>query len=254
MKLPLLLKTIRIKNNLTQEQLSEKLFVSHQTISKWENGINVPSIDNLLMLSDVYNISLDELLRGSSYFRKPFLVGKKVSLLRIVFIGITWLLISLFFTGFGYQPIWLFLLVFLLGGINTICVVIDDYWIITDKGISIFKYPKPYLKKLKVIFQMLIKKETNQQFVSYKNIEVLEIVYTKKNRMSPFDFNPDYFYIRLTTTSMNKVDLQITTKFIEYLPQAISYIEKRKISVSDKDELIPVIVAGKNLFAHMNDK
>ena len=72
--------------------------------------------------------------------------------------------------------------------------------------------------------------------------------------MSPFDFNPDYFYIRLTTTSMNKVDLQITTKFIEYLPQTISYIEKRKISVSDKDELIPVIVAGKNLFAYMNDK
>lgn len=72
--------------------------------------------------------------------------------------------------------------------------------------------------------------------------------------MSPFDFNPDYFYIRLTTTSMNKVDLQMTKKFIEYLPQAISYVEKRKVSVSDKDELIPAIVAGKNLFAYMNDK
>lgn len=158
MKLSLLLKTFRIKNELTQEQLADKLFVSHQTISKWETGINVPSIDNLLLLSDIYNISLDELLRGGAYFRKPFLVGKKISFLRILKISILWLFISLFFTGFGYQPVWIFLLVFILGGISILCVVIENYWIITNKGIIIREYPNSYLKKLNIIFQSLTKK------------------------------------------------------------------------------------------------
>ena len=64
---------------MTQEQLADKIHVSHQTISKWENGINIPSIDNLLILSDLYNISLDELIRGGNFFRKPFMIWKKVS-------------------------------------------------------------------------------------------------------------------------------------------------------------------------------
>ena len=48
---------------LTQEQLAEKLDVSRQAVAKWENGETYPDIDNLISLSDIFNITLDRLLK-----------------------------------------------------------------------------------------------------------------------------------------------------------------------------------------------
>lgn len=59
-----LLKQARMKFSLTQEQIAEKLFVSRQTISNWENGKSYPDIISVIKLSDLYSISLDELLKG----------------------------------------------------------------------------------------------------------------------------------------------------------------------------------------------
>lgn len=58
------LKEERMKSNLTQEQVAEKLFVSRQTISNWENEKSYPDIMSIIKLSDLYSISLDELLKG----------------------------------------------------------------------------------------------------------------------------------------------------------------------------------------------
>ncbi|GGI66562.1 helix-turn-helix transcriptional regulator [Enterococcus alcedinis] len=56
------LKEIRIKNNLTQEGLGEHLFLTRQTISKWETGKSVPDLENLILLSKLYQVSLDQLV------------------------------------------------------------------------------------------------------------------------------------------------------------------------------------------------
>lgn len=53
---------LRKKNNLSQEDLAEKLGVSRQAISKWERGETSPDTDNLISLANLYRISLDELL------------------------------------------------------------------------------------------------------------------------------------------------------------------------------------------------
>ena len=50
--------------NMTQEALAEMLSVSRQTISNWENGRSYPDIASIISLSDVYNITLDSLLKG----------------------------------------------------------------------------------------------------------------------------------------------------------------------------------------------
>lgn len=52
-----LLKIRRIDNNFTQEQVANLLRVTTQAVSKWETGQSMPSIDNLLYLSDLYNVS-----------------------------------------------------------------------------------------------------------------------------------------------------------------------------------------------------
>lgn len=56
------LQYFRKKSNLTQEELAEKLFVSRTAVSKWESGRGMPSISSLKAISEVFNVSIDELL------------------------------------------------------------------------------------------------------------------------------------------------------------------------------------------------
>ncbi|MFQ8988861.1 helix-turn-helix domain-containing protein [Roseburia intestinalis] len=56
---------LRKAHNLTQEQLAEQLNVSRQSISKWESGQCIPDADKLKLLSDIFNVSIDFLLKPS---------------------------------------------------------------------------------------------------------------------------------------------------------------------------------------------
>lgn len=58
------LKHYRQQFELSKEALAEKLFISRQTISNWETGRSYPDLRSLLMLSDLFNVSLDELVKG----------------------------------------------------------------------------------------------------------------------------------------------------------------------------------------------
>lgn len=60
------LKEKRMEQQLTQEQLSEKIFVSRKTISNWETGKTTPDIDSLIRLANLFNLSLDNLLLEGS--------------------------------------------------------------------------------------------------------------------------------------------------------------------------------------------
>lgn len=64
MKLGRQIKYYRNRDQLSQEQLAEKIYVSRQSISNWENEKSYPDIHNLLMLSVLFDISLDELVKG----------------------------------------------------------------------------------------------------------------------------------------------------------------------------------------------
>ena len=54
---------LRKQHNLSQEKVAEKLKVARQTVSKWELGETTPEMDKLIMISELYNITLDELVK-----------------------------------------------------------------------------------------------------------------------------------------------------------------------------------------------
>lgn len=56
------LKKIRKDNNLSQEELAEKLRVSRQSVSKWEQGLAYPEMDKVLQICKMFNVSMDDLL------------------------------------------------------------------------------------------------------------------------------------------------------------------------------------------------
>ena len=58
------LKELRIENNFSQEKLAEILNVSRQTISNWENERSYPDVHNVIMLCDIYSVSLNTLMKG----------------------------------------------------------------------------------------------------------------------------------------------------------------------------------------------
>ena len=56
---------LRKEHHLSQEELAEKIGISRQAVSKWERAESSPDTDNLILLSKLYHISIDELLRTS---------------------------------------------------------------------------------------------------------------------------------------------------------------------------------------------
>lgn len=63
-KIGTLLKKLRNEKGLTQEQFAQVVNVSNRTVSRWENGNNMPDLDILIQISDYYEIDLRELLDG----------------------------------------------------------------------------------------------------------------------------------------------------------------------------------------------
>lgn len=58
--------TLRTQKGLSQGDLAERLGVSRQSVSKWETDASVPELEKLLALSDLFDLSLDELVRGDA--------------------------------------------------------------------------------------------------------------------------------------------------------------------------------------------
>ena len=58
------LQKLRTNENLTQEELAEKLYVSRTAISKWESGRGYPSIDSLKAIAKYFHVTIDELIGG----------------------------------------------------------------------------------------------------------------------------------------------------------------------------------------------
>ncbi len=58
------IKTLRLSKSMTQEQLAKALHVSAQAVSKWENGKSYPDIHSLLLLSALFDVSLNQLIKG----------------------------------------------------------------------------------------------------------------------------------------------------------------------------------------------
>lgn len=72
------IKKYRNKLEISQEKLAEKIYVSRQSISNWENDKNYPDINSLIRLSEVFQVSLDILIKGDVEKMKKEIGGKDI--------------------------------------------------------------------------------------------------------------------------------------------------------------------------------
>ena len=73
------LKEARQNSGMTQEDVANKIMVSRVTVSHWENGKSLPDIVSLISLSDLYSISLDELVKGDPIMAEKVKKDKKTA-------------------------------------------------------------------------------------------------------------------------------------------------------------------------------
>lgn len=78
MELNAQIKKYRTELNLSQEELAEKVYVTRQTISNWENGKSYPDVHSLLLLGSLFNVSLDQLIKGDIETMKEIINEQEV--------------------------------------------------------------------------------------------------------------------------------------------------------------------------------
>ena len=98
MELGKTIKRLRTEQNWSQETLAEQAYVSRQTVSNWETEKSYPDVHSLLILSDLFGVSLDELVKGDVEIMKNTVQNEDAKTLkRLHWLGIG----SLFALMFG---------------------------------------------------------------------------------------------------------------------------------------------------------
>lgn len=103
------IKNQRLKRNWTQEQLADILNVSRPTISSWEVGRNYPDLETIVAISDLFEISLDKLLRGDKKMLEQITDDTKVrksQTKKIKLFSVGFIILSLIILVLSYKSIY----------------------------------------------------------------------------------------------------------------------------------------------------
>lgn len=93
------IKKLRIKNNLSQLEFAEKLGVTPQAVSKWENGKNIPDISIIKQISKEFNVNIEEIINGEEKVKK----SKITLILILLFIIISIVILIILNKSSNYQ-------------------------------------------------------------------------------------------------------------------------------------------------------
>ncbi|WP_296013067.1 helix-turn-helix domain-containing protein [uncultured Adlercreutzia sp.] len=105
MELPQQLKANRERLGLTQEDVAQRIFVSRQTMSSWETGKTYPDVQSLLLLSNLFGVSIDSFVKGDVETMKETIVKDAVRMERLS-IGMVGLLLAGVACLVGWDLIW----------------------------------------------------------------------------------------------------------------------------------------------------
>ena len=188
-------------------------------------------------------------ISGFSNLDKSVTVGHKVNILHVILGLVLVILVSLFMTGFGYQPWWVLGLIILVGIFITLPTCFSGYWQINKNGITVLSYSSNDVKKL---MQLLHIKKIYTKSYLFENITKAEITYRKKVRISPIDFNPDFFKLNLTVN--NKViQLELGNIQAKDLVEIVAIFNTHGVAVYDRQQIVGLLEENKSLFNHFHN-
>lgn len=241
-KIGLFISTLRKEKNLSQQQLADQLFISREAISKWERGKNLPDSSYLLKLSEIFNVSINEILYGEKrnninsknidnitidiYAER----NKFVKYLKFAFVVLVILIFSFFSYYFinNYKSIKVYTINFS-----------DDSLVIKD-GIFVVTKDKLYFNLGKVSSDENI---TGLKLYEKKNDEERLIVMTEDSNIFIYDYYgySEYFDYNRISDIINNLYLdifyfnEVQTIKLELKRDFVNdkFINKKNVSITD---------------------
>ncbi|WP_342718969.1 helix-turn-helix transcriptional regulator [Bacillus paramycoides] len=112
------LKKLRESKGFSQEDVAKKIGITRQAVHKWENDKSCPDIENLILLSEMYNVTLDELIKGNRNLKEKIHIDEDEDFEKEnefgFYIGFGLLIVSAFVDYEGIQEILLGIAIFMM--------------------------------------------------------------------------------------------------------------------------------------------
>lgn len=261
----------RKAQGISQAVLAEQMFISRQSVSKWENQESLPSIENLIVLSGILDISLDELITGEAYLHFPYTFGRlRHQTIATIYILLPTLMMLLFFAAalsdstqalvmivcglccqFVLYPLFVMIQPFQLTRLYT-------YWQLSKTGIHCPIYQTTsfsrYLLPLKSLFHR------SEKLVPYHDIRSIKVDCTAFrvdpsigtgiiNAYTPRMLSIMYESFQLVVSTKNGkeyiLDLQAyyqaDSKERDMLYSILLFLKRKQIELIDPNQLLPTI-------------
>ena len=100
--------SLRRKHGWSQEQLAERVGVSRQTVSKWETGTSVPELEKLVLMSQCFGITIDQLLGGDHGAPVTCATQQGFSAMRLYWRKILGLILTVSGLVYGLLTLWIY--------------------------------------------------------------------------------------------------------------------------------------------------
>lgn len=250
------IKAYRLKKKYTQKEVADRLNISRQSVSKWETGHSFPSIENLILLSELLNMPLDFVNQEKSKLPLPFDFGKPKN--RTPFL--LWFLMPMFLVFLGIANNDVAYIMFSVVTVFIIYVMSPfdfkryyNYFSINNDGLIVFTgktLPEfPFWSILKGLFGK--RKTTLIAFNEIDNIEIFLDTRGFEGFNNTFSFRPrqsystrEAFYFIIKTHNQKEYVLSLDTIYYsqsnerKYLSDVIHYIKAKGVSITDKFNIL----------------
>lgn len=260
----------RKKNQLTQADLAKELSIARQSISKWENSETLPSIDNLITLSGLFDISLDELITGEAYIHFPLeygLIKHRKFLYTFLFSPTILAILTAWnaFPDFSENSTYIAMALFIQGLLYPLFIYmfpikksrLYTHWTLTKQGISVPIYKLNFWTELWLPIKELVHRQT--KFISFKDIDHLRL------ELDPFAIDPnrgiglgtyyarnisimsEAFYLVIVTKQGEKYAVDLSGYYFKessdrhLLYTILLFLRRKQIPIQDPHHLLPVI-------------
>lgn len=162
------IKILRVEKKLSQGDLAELLNVTRQTVSKWETGVSLPSLDNIKEMSKIFEVEIEELINGELKLVDD--IEKNSTKKSNMFFWILFLFILVF---------WFFLLIYFINNFNSVSLYkirgANDNFILNDSLL--------FISKEKIVFK-IGNIEVNEEVVDSSKDFKIEFFVKKGNKTS----------------------------------------------------------------------
>lgn len=235
-------------SGFSNQELSNRLGISIAKVELIENKQFYP---NGSLAQKIIQFPKQKINLTPPVVADDFQFGQPIKLRRVIFSIIFIIFVSLLFTGFGYQPFWVFLLVLLIGLFVTLPSCFNDYWLINRDGLKINAFSSSSTTKLTQLLHII---PLTQRTISYQDIDHINIIYRTRPRTGPFDINPDILQLICTLKNNQELSIDLNVSLEKNLLTLIRVFTYQGVDVYDQQRVLLTLTKKENLFQKFNPK